>query len=82
MCITVRKSHRTLTVTSHQEDNLSKATSSLFPIKMIAKLERHTVLNSKTMTNQRIPTNNGKNNKTMIRINTNRTTFLECFMSF
>ena len=35
-----RKSHRTSTVTRHKEDNLSKATSSLFPIKMIAKLER------------------------------------------
>ena len=27
------------TITRHQEDKLSKATSSLFPIKMIAKLE-------------------------------------------
>ena len=34
---TVRKSHTTLT--GHQEDKLSKAVSSLFPIKMIAKLE-------------------------------------------
>ena len=32
-------SHRTITITRHQEDNQSKATSSLFPIKMIAKLE-------------------------------------------
>ena len=32
-----RKSHTT--ITRHQEDKLSKATSSLFPIKMIAKLE-------------------------------------------
>ena len=34
---TTRKSHTT--ITRHQEDKLSKATSSLFPIKMIAKLE-------------------------------------------
>ena len=38
---TMRKSHRTLTVTRHQEDkHLSKATSSFFDIKMIAKPER------------------------------------------
>ena len=35
-----RKSNRTLTVTRHKKDNLRKATSSLYPIKMIAKLER------------------------------------------
>ena len=34
---TARKSHTANT--RHQEDKLSKATSSLFPIKMIAKLE-------------------------------------------
>ena len=34
---TVRKSRST--ITRHQEDKSSKATSSLFPIKMIAKLE-------------------------------------------
>ena len=34
---TARKSSST--ITRHQEDNLSKAISSLFPIKMIAKLE-------------------------------------------
>ena len=33
---TARKSHTT--VTRHQEDKLSKAISSLFPIKMIAKI--------------------------------------------
>ena len=33
----MRKSHTT--ITSHQEDKQSKATSSLFPIKIIAKLE-------------------------------------------
>ena len=35
---TARKSRST--ITRHQEDKLSKATSSLFPIKMIAILER------------------------------------------
>ena len=34
---TARKSHTA--ITRHQEDKLSKVTSSLFPIKMIAKLE-------------------------------------------
>ena len=34
---TARKSHTA--ITRHQEDKLSKATSSLFPIKMIARLE-------------------------------------------
>ena len=34
---TARKSHTT--IMRHQEDKLSKATISLFPIKMIAKLE-------------------------------------------
>ena len=34
----MRKRHRTLTVTRHNEDNLSKATSYLFPSKMIEKL--------------------------------------------
>ena len=37
-CGTARKSRST--ITRHQEDKLSKATSSLFPIKMIAILER------------------------------------------
>ena len=32
--------HRTLTATRHEEDNYSKATISLFLVKMIAKLER------------------------------------------
>ena len=34
----MRKSHTT--ITRHQEDKQSNATNSLFPIKMIAKLER------------------------------------------
>ena len=36
-CGIVRKSH--ITIAGHQEDKQSKAISSLFPIKMIAKLE-------------------------------------------
>ena len=36
-CGIVRKSHTA--ITTHQEDKQSKATSSLFPIDMIAKLE-------------------------------------------
>ena len=40
----MRVSHSLLTVTIHQKDSLRKATSSLFPIKMIAKqLEGHTI---------------------------------------
>ena len=36
----VSKSHRTLTVKRHQDDNQSKATSFLFLVKIIAKIER------------------------------------------
>ena len=57
---TVRKSHRTLTVTRHQEYSQSKETNSLFPIKMITKLDGHKVMNNKTRTKH---TNNGSNNK-------------------
>ena len=35
---TMRRGHRTITVTRRQEDKQSKATSSLFLIKLIAKL--------------------------------------------
>ena len=59
---TVKKSKKQqLTVTRHHKTNLGKATCSLFPIKMIAKLEK-TVLH-KTRTKHRDPTNNGSNNK-------------------
>ena len=44
-----RKSHRTLTVTRHQEDSQSKK-AALFPINIIALLEGHEVLNSKPNT--------------------------------
>ena len=37
---TVRQSHRAITVTKHKEDKKRQEASSLFPIKMIAKLER------------------------------------------
>ena len=47
---------------SHQKSGRqSKATSSLFPIKMIANLG-HKVLNNKTTAKHRNPTNNGSNN--------------------
>ena len=35
----MRKSYRTITETRHQEDKQNKATSSLFPIMIIAKVE-------------------------------------------
>ena len=37
---TMSKSYMYITITRHQQDKQSKATSSLFPIKMIAALER------------------------------------------
>ena len=40
-----RNSHTT--ITSHQEDKHSTATSSLFPIKMIAKLDGHKATHNK-----------------------------------
>ena len=43
---TARKSP--LTITRHQEDKLSKATSSLFPIKMIANENGYKVTYNKT----------------------------------
>ena len=63
----MRKSHTT--ITRHQEDKQSKATSSLFPIKMIAKLE-WTQRNA-----QQTESRNGSNNQQ--RINNNRTTALD-----
>ena len=63
------------TIKKHQEDKQSKATSSLFPIKMIAKLER--ILSDECTTKHRTITDshNGSNNKP--GINNNRTTALE-----
>ena len=45
-------------VANHQKDNQSKTTSSLFPIKIFAKPKGHKVLNNKTRTTYRNPTNN------------------------
>ena len=65
------KSHTA--ITRHQEDKLSKATSSLFPIKTIAKLEwaQSNVQQNRTIAESQ----NGGNNKE--KINNNRTTALE-----
>ena len=52
-----------------------KKPSSLFPIKVIAKLDEHKALKNKTRTKHRIPTNNGSNNKQ--KINNNRTIAVE-----
>ena len=56
---TVRKSHRTLTVTRYQKNNQNKAISSLLFVKMIAKLEKisNNTIQSKNQTQN--PTNNG-----------------------
>ena len=68
---TARKSRST--ITRHQEDKLSKATSSLFPIKMIATLEQtqSSVQQNRTFTDS----HNGSNHKQ--EVNNNRITALE-----
>ena len=68
---TARKSRST--ITRHQEDKLSKAISSLFPIKMIAILEwtLSNVQQNRTITDF----HNGSNNKQ--KVNNNRNTALE-----
>ena len=66
------KSHTT--ITRHQEDILSKATSPLFPIKMIAKLEG-TKSNVQQNIEQLQNSHNGSNNQQ--QVNNNRTTALE-----
>ena len=48
---TVRKSNRTFTVTRYPKDNESKATSSLFLIKILENKKAHTVMHTKTKTN-------------------------------
>ena len=53
------KSHRTLIVTIHLQDNNSKAIRFLFLFKMIAKL-KWTQVHNKTKKKHRTPTNNGK----------------------
>ena len=64
------------TITRHQEDKLSKATNSLFPIKMIAILE-WTYSNVQQIIKHRTITDshNGSNNKQ--KVNNNRITALE-----
>ena len=57
------------TIMRHQEDKSSKATSSLFPIKMMEKKERTT--KHRTITDS----HNGSNNKQ--KVNNNRTTALK-----
>ena len=49
------KNHSPHTVTRHTKDNKSKAASSLFLVKTIAKLERYKVILSKTKTNTEPP---------------------------
>ena len=49
---TVRMSYRIFTVTLLPKDNKSKATSSFFLIKMIAKPEKKYILHTKTKTNK------------------------------
>ena len=60
--------------TEKQVDIESKATSSLFHIKMIAKLGGHKPLYNKTRIKHRTSTDNGNNSKKWI--NNNRTTAL------
>ena len=64
-------SHKT--ITRHQKDKLSKATNSLFSIKMIVNLEWTQVTHNKNRTNT--DSHNGSNNQQ--RNNNNRTTAFE-----
>ena len=59
----MRKSHRTITITRHQDDKQSKATSSPFPIKMIAKLEQTQSNAQQHMEQTQNPTNGSSNNQ-------------------
>ena len=72
---TVRKGHGTITITRHQKDRQSKASNSLFPIKMIAKLEK-TQSNAQQKMEQTPKPHIGGNTKQWI--NDNRTAALEC----
>ena len=62
------------TITRHQEDKLSKATSSLFPIKMIAIPERTKSNAQQNIEQLQTPTMGVTINK---KVNNNRTTALE-----
>ena len=55
----MRESHRTSTVTRHQEDNWSKATSSLLLVMMMARLERTQSNVYQSKDQHRTPKNNG-----------------------
>ena len=57
---TLRTSHRTCTVTKQPKDNKSHATSYLFQVKMISKLERTQNNAQQNKDKHRIPTNNGR----------------------
>ena len=66
------KSHTT--ITRRQEDELSKTTSSLLPIKMIAKLEWTYSKVQQNIEQLQTPTNGSYNKQ---QVNNNRTTALE-----
>ena len=69
---TVRKSQRTMMVTRHQEDKVYRiAISFLFPIKMIAKLERTQSTAQQNMEQMQNPTMGATIHSD--RINNNRT---------
>ena len=59
---TVRNSHRTLTVTRHQEDGLSESTSS-------PHQDCKTMKDTKYRITTEPPTNNGSNNKQLLNTN-------------
>ena len=59
---TMRKSHISITVTRHQDDKQSKTNNSLFPIKMITKLERAQCTGQQHM-EQTQNTKNGSNHQ-------------------
>ena len=69
----MRKSYRTITETRHQEEKQNKATSSLFPIMMISKLEKIQSNVQQKMEQTQKPTMGA----TIIIINNNRITALE-----
>ena len=53
---TAESEHRTTIATRHQEDKQSNATSYLFPIKMIAKLERTQINAQQSLEQTQSPT--------------------------
>ena len=74
---TVKKSHGTFTVTRHSKENESKATSSLFLAKMIAKLKRTLSNAHQNKDPHRTPTSNGRYMYIKRYINNIRATTLE-----